>query len=207
MAYSFDGVNQYISSSSSPVTGAMPITAFCIVKRSAVSTNDSLISLSKSGGGGALVMYFQGSSNSIFLYNEGSSSVNWQATSANTSTEWQSLTALWKSSSARQVYVNSVASSENTQNIGAVSLNRIGVGADFEGTSPLTGFLAEVAIWTAELTVDEVNSLSKGFKPNRVRPQSLVFYAPLLRNLQDMRDNLALTNNNTATVSDHPRVY
>jgi hypothetical protein len=42
---------------------------------------------------------------------------------------------------------------------------------------------------------------------DKVRPQSLVFYAPLVRNLQDVRGGLTITNNNTAAVANHTRVY
>ena len=42
---------------------------------------------------------------------------------------------------------------------------------------------------------------------DKVRPQSLVFYAPLVRNLQDVKGGLTISNNNTATVAVHPRVY
>lgn len=67
--------------------------------------------------------------------------------------------------------------------------------------------IANVSIWSAALTDAEITSLAKGFKPTRIRPQSLVFYAPLLRNLQDLRAGLALTPQNSPTVADHPRVY
>jgi hypothetical protein len=40
-----------------------------------------------------------------------------------------------------------------------------------------------------------------------VRPQSLRFYAPLIRDLQDVRGGLTITNTNSATVANHPRVY
>jgi hypothetical protein len=42
---------------------------------------------------------------------------------------------------------------------------------------------------------------------DKVRPQSLVFYAPLVRDLIDYKGGLTITNNNTATVANHPRVY
>jgi hypothetical protein len=42
---------------------------------------------------------------------------------------------------------------------------------------------------------------------DRVRPQNLKFYAPLIRNLVDIKGGLTITNNNTATVSEHTRVY
>ena len=62
-------------------------------------------------------------------------------------------------------------------------------------------------MWNAALTDAEIASLAKGYKPTRIRPQSLVFYAPLIRDLQDTRGSLAITNNNSATVANHPRVY
>jgi hypothetical protein len=69
------------------------------------------------------------------------------------------------------------------------------------------GDVAEVGVWSVALTDDEVASHAKGFSAKRIRPQSLVFYAPLIRNAQDVRGALALTNNNSATVANHPRVY
>ena len=70
-----------------------------------------------------------------------------------------------------------------------------------------TGRIADAAIWNAALTASEIASLAKGMTCDKVRPQSLVFYAPLVRDLQDVRGGLTITNNNTATVANHPRVY
>lgn len=69
-----------------------------------------------------------------------------------------------------------------------------------------TGDFAEIAVWQATLTAAEVASLAKGFSPRKVRPQSLVYYSPLVRELQDVARGVALTNTDT-TVSNHPRVY
>jgi hypothetical protein len=67
--------------------------------------------------------------------------------------------------------------------------------------------IAEVGIWNADLTAAEIASLAKGMTPNKVRPQSLVFYAPLVRDLTDQKGGLTITNNNAATVANHPRIY
>ena len=67
--------------------------------------------------------------------------------------------------------------------------------------------VAEAAIWTAALTASDILSLSQGASPALVRPASLAFYAPLIRDLQDLRGGLAITNDNGATVADHPRIY
>jgi hypothetical protein len=90
---------------------------------------------------------------------------------------------------------------------GPSSFDRITIGASYIASLPYDGKFAEVGIWSAALTVDEIRSLSKGMTCDKVRPQSLVFYAPLVRDLIDYKGGLTITNNNTATVAVHPRVY
>jgi hypothetical protein len=76
------------------------------------------------------------------------------------------------------------------------------------GANNLNSFqAAEVGIWNAALTAAEIASLAKGMTCDKIRPQSLVFYAPLVRDLIDQKGGLAITNNNGATVATHPRVY
>ena len=88
-------------------------------------------------------------------------------------------------------------------------MDRLGVGALVRGN--VSGFYngqaAEVGIWNVALTAAEIASLAKGMTCDKVRPQSLVFYAPLVRDLIDYKGGLTITNNNTATVANHPRVY
>ena len=69
------------------------------------------------------------------------------------------------------------------------------------------GLIAEVGIWNAALTAAEVASLAKGMTCDKVRPNALVAYFPLIRDLTEIRGGLAVTNNNSATVANHPRVY
>jgi hypothetical protein len=73
--------------------------------------------------------------------------------------------------------------------------------------NPWSGNLAEVGIWNTALPAAEIASLAKGMTCDKIRPQSLVFYAPLVRNLIDQKGGLTITNNNGATVANHPRVY
>ena len=65
---------------------------------------------------------------------------------------------------------------------------------------------SEVAIWKAGLNDDEITSLSKGFTPDQIRPQSLTFYLPLVSNIQDLRGAKTITNVNGATPITHPRI-
>ena len=74
-------------------------------------------------------------------------------------------------------------------------------------SSVTNGQVGEVGVWNVALTAAEIASLAKGVTCDKVRPQSLVFYAPLVRELIDVRGGRTITNNNTATVAVHPRVY
>jgi len=66
---------------------------------------------------------------------------------------------------------------------------------------------SEIGFWNVALTASEIASLAAGFTPDQIRPQSLQFYTPLVNNLIDVRGGLAITNNNGASVANHPRVY
>jgi hypothetical protein len=124
------------------------------------------------------------------------------------STSWAH-TAFTNTSSARNLYVNGVNEATGGGNSNAVTLDLLAIGALRRTfvSDQFSGQIAECGIWNAALTADEIASLADGMTCDKVRPQSLVFYAPLVRNLQDVRGGLTITNNNTATVANHPRVY
>lgn len=67
---------------------------------------------------------------------------------------------------------------------------------------PMSGRIAEVGIWNIALTAAEIAVLAAGYSPLLVRPQNLVFYAPLIRELLDVVGGVALVNNGS-TVGDH----
>jgi hypothetical protein len=92
---------------------------------------------------------------------------------------------------------------------GAISYNRMVVGARI-ATGSLSFFadgeIAEVGVYNAVLTPDEIAGLAKGFACRFARPSALAWYSRLIRNAMDIRGGLALTNTNGATVSTHPRI-
>lgn len=84
--------------------------------------------------------------------------------------------------------------------------------SSLDGSNPNNNFsngeVAEYAYWNTALTADEMAALAKGFRANRIRPQNLVFYAPCVRGLQDVRGGRTLVKQaGTVVVSDHPRVF
>lgn len=102
------------------------------------------------------------------------------------------------------VFLNgsSIASAANTQSLSTPTGIHIG---RRDGTSfYFDGQISELALWSAALSAGEINSHAQGFTPSSLKPQSLIFYAPLVRDLIDFKGN-SLTNNST-TVIEHPRV-
>lgn len=133
------------------------------------------------------------------------------------STTWVHLAVTWDgtlSTGASSLYRNGTVESTyatNTAGSGSVTSDAAGdfaVGNRSSGTFDrgLDGRLAELAVWNVALTADEIASLAKGFRPQRVRPQSLVFCIPLIRTNQEIRNATSGTTTGT-TVADHPRVY
>jgi hypothetical protein len=128
------------------------------------------------------------------------------STASYTQNTWHHCAGIWPSNSSRTSYLDGVASTAATLTINT-SPQVIYVGAFDNSSDRFAGQLAEVGIWNAALTAAEIASLAKGMTCDKIRPQSLVFYAPLVRDLIDQKGGLTITNNNGATVATHPRVY
>jgi hypothetical protein len=124
--------------------------------------------------------------------------------------QWTHCAGVFNSSTSRTIYVGGILRATNSLDCGSQNnFTEILIGARRATTISLyyTGRLADVGIWSVALDAAEIASLADGMTCDKVRPQSLVFYAPLVRDLQDVRGGLTITNNNTATVASHPRVY
>jgi hypothetical protein len=116
-----------------------------------------------------------------------------------------------RSGNTAQVYVDGVAGASSTVTLGTITTNSLNIGAVVNGSATrvqyFSGHLAEVAIWNATLTADEALALGRGVPPILVRPQSLVFWVPLVRDIRDLRNGTSLTASGAATVVDHPRIF
>lgn len=120
---------------------------------------------------------------------------------------WTHFAGTFNSDSNRTAYKNGTAGTTNTTNssIGAnfTQMSEIRIGRRL--TTYANGNIAEVALWNILLTADDILSLAKGISPLKVQPQNLFFYAPLIRDLIDLKGS-TLTATGT-TISDHPLVY
>ena len=210
MAYEFVRVSsQYISATTTPVT-TEPFTLAAFFNSSSAADDQALLSISSATRSITLRARGDAAGDPVSVVKDGSSFTVLDTTAAYSTNTWNSAVGLLSASNSRTVYLNAAnnpapQTTTNTTSADTYSLFLFALRTGVLRT--LNGLGAEVAIWSAALTADEITSLSKGFKPSRIRPQSLVFYAPLVRDLIDIKAGLALTNNNAATVAAHPRVY
>lgn len=119
---------------------------------------------------------------------------------------WHHVCFVCASSTSRTVYKDGVAGNIATTNDTPTSLTRLLIGSN-GGADLFDGYISDIAIWSTDLNTSEISSLAKGFSAKRIRPQSLEYYAPLVRNLYEYNSSITLTNNNTATVTNHNRIY
>jgi hypothetical protein len=214
MAYEFTAASSQYLTCSAPVT-AGPVTIACWFNAKDVSTTGSLVSIGIASGSNDTRFNLihagtvAGDPVRFFTSNITAAGNGIDTTSGYTANTWNHACGVASSATSRTVYLNGGSATTDTSNIAPVNLTTLAIGSRFVSSygAFANALIAEVGIWNVALTAAEIASLAKGMTCDKVRPQSLVFYAPLVRNLQDVRGGLTITNNNTATVANHPRVY
>jgi hypothetical protein len=214
MAYDFTTASsQYLSTASTPVT-TWPITMACWFNPKDTATTQALLAVTKGGvAESRFVLIAAAAFGAVVRTNVlDSTNANFavNSTASYSANTWNHAAGVHSANNSRIAYLNGGNSAQNTATSGSLSgINSINIGAqNINSLQTLANALiAEVGIWNVALTAAEIASLAKGMTCDKVRPQSLVFYAPLVRDLQDVRGGLTITNNNTATVANHPRVY
>jgi hypothetical protein len=211
MSYDFNGSSHNLVIGTQPVS-VTPMTFACWFY-SDLSHAGALMSISDSAGNNGWRMTITSSNTLVATAEAGGLITGSTATTTATfsNTTWNHGCAVFASSTSRTIYLNGGNAVVSTGTRSPGSITRLDIGSrrnSSASTNWFNGKIAEVGIWDASLTADEINSLSKGVCCALVRPQSLVFYAPLIRNLFDYSKSTSAITNNGATVFDlHPRVY
>lgn len=216
MAYSFNGSNQLLFTTSTPIangTGNVTLSAWFYAN--SLTTNMALLAIDHPDALGRYILAVRGASAGDPVTAEyGKNDVIYSAattTGASTGV-WMHAAATFVGSTSRSAYINGSSKGTNTQSvsfaanptvmrIGALSYN-----APTGIQAATNGLIAEAAIWNTNLTDEEIASLAAGFTPDNIRPQSLQFYAPLVRHTVDVRNSRSIGNANSATVAVHPRI-
>jgi hypothetical protein len=189
-----------------PTSSAVGQTAHMYVTRDASSTTRCYTLMRQAFSGTANRFYCE-----VFKNNTTSTTLN--STTVGATDTWYHVCLTYKfvtdGTSELRLYVNGSQEASSTVAVGPINQQTAAVEIGrraFSGFQfPANARMAEVAIYNTTLSADEVASLADGMTPDKVSPQGLVLYAPLVRDLIDLKGN-TLTNNST-TVVDHPRVY
>jgi hypothetical protein len=210
MAYDFNGTNNCLSTASAPVL-SVPLSMACWFKTSSTTANQIILALENSSGPsvGYRIGALGGITGDPFRADVlGTNLGSITSDIFNFNTDWNHGCGVFTETSV-VASLNGTSSTTNTNVSTFPTINRLDIAARLaSGTlgAFFVGLIAEVGIWNAALTAAEIASLAKGMTCDKVRPQNLVFYAPLVRQLLDAKGGLTITNNG-ATVANHPRVY
>jgi hypothetical protein len=211
MAFALNGTNRFLTATT-PIT-AVPITVSCWFLANNNTANMALVVLENNSGTHRFDLQALGATTGDPIQSgtaSGGPSSFARTTTGFSANTWNHACGVFSTINSRTAYLNAGAKANNTgsQIPNGISVLKIGA-LNLSGTnvSFFNGSVAEVGIWNASLTDAEIESLAKGMTCDKIRPQNLVFYAPLVRDLIDQKGGLALTDNNGATVANHPRVY
>jgi hypothetical protein len=213
MAYEFNGTDQNLTAGFSPPNGASERTISCFLNSDLYGDRKIIFYGATTGAGAAFSFSLEEISSAPFiLFRHNNGNIRYSAQGLS---QWQHLTAVVPngatttddvivySNGAQQTGVRNGGSNQTL----ATAASNLFIGANSFPGQFLEGRIADVGIWNAALTAEEIASLADGMTCDKIRPQSLVFYAPLVRDLIDVKGGLTITNNNSATVANHPRVY
>lgn len=200
------GSTQYLTTSSTPVA-SVPLTLAGWFNSSTAS--GAIVSIGVSSGSGIQRFQLVLSSQRVQAAVVSNTGYAANTTTTYTLNKWAHGCGVFSSNASRTAYLDGGGASTETTSATPSGLTSVAIGARYQSGFGLlfSGSLAEIGIWSAALTQDEIVSLSRGVSPYKIRPQSLVFYTPLIRDVIDLRGGLGITNTNGVTVADHPRVY
>jgi hypothetical protein len=207
MAYDFTASSSQFLSATNPLSAA-PFTLAAHASVSSAAGNKAVVSLHSSTAQRFLLYVTSGGAPSFFV-NDAASFTQPQAGTVSANTPFH-IAAVEAAANSHKIVLNGTTTTTLTTSRSPTGISGVRIGGDSvtgSTTNLMTGQIAEVGIWNVALTDAEIASLAGGMTCDKVRPQSLVFYAPLVRDLIDAKGGLTITNNNTATVANHPRVY
>ena len=207
MAYNFNGTTQYLSAGATATS--LPFTLACWVYPTVHPLGTVGIALGNNSPSANRVILGLSDINATqykaYIQTQANASASTETvTGVN---EWRHIAGVFGTSTAEPFLNGTGGTTHSTATFPVVSETLIGVRRNNTLAFYFQGRIAEVGIWNAALTPAEIASLAKGVICDKIRPQNLVFYSPLVRDLIDPKGGLAITNNSAATVANHPRVY
>ena len=209
MSFDFDAASDQFLSAVAPVT-TPPFTLAGWFNAVDDNTQQTIIALIEGGTNNHFfTMWADGDAATVnFRIDAGVSSESCHSSTSWSDNVWHHACAIAYATDSRAAFLNGGGKVTVSTDITAASIDELDIGATNRAAVAFecNGLLAEIGLWNLALTDAEVAVLAAGYSPLFVRPQNLVFYAPIVRELVDTVGGATITNNNTATVADHPRM-
>ena len=210
MARDFDGSTQH-GTATAPVT-ATPITIVFWAHLDAIDGVAVALLRNTVGQFWGWYVDFTGTSVRAVVADNNSFAVASQTT-VSTGT-WHHCGGVFASTTSRTAYLDGSAGTEETtsktpSDVTGLALSTAARVLDSGVGNWVNGRLAEIALYDVALTAGEMSSLSKGVSPLKIRPASLVFYAPFMGRYSpeiEVITNKVVTLTNAPTQSNHPRI-
>lgn len=214
MAWAFDGTGDWIGNvGATPVTDLTTGVTMSCWCRPTVAQNGCLVNLSTQAGSDAIRLLYQ-SSGRVRAQSVNSGTGTAAETTATVSTNtWGHVAGVF-SNASRSVFLDGANKVTDTGSSAASSLSRTHIGSRRNSSTNdvfFGGQIAEVGVWNTSLTDAEIASLGKGVGCSLVRPQNLVFWAPLIRESCDFSKSAIafanITGNAAVSSGIQPRIY
>lgn len=209
MAFDFATTDRYEIGSA--VVTAYPFTMACWFYVDSLATGRTLLCFGPSGAT-ATTQRIGLNSTSVFAQSENAGTAESASTTvAPTTGVWAHAAGVFAGNTDRRAFLNGGSKGTNTVSVTfSTAINRTVIAQRLRsGTYSLgmDGRIAECAIWNEALSDDDVYSLSRGYRPSLIRPENLVLYVPLIRDVLDLSDGKTLTVTGTPAVIEHPKRY
>ena len=209
MSYSFASAStEYLDLASAPTTTHPLTIAMWVYPVSTPGVVAVICTLGVSGNNDNRWQLYQDGTTNDFIINAKDTVDNKTATGTPlTLNAWNHVVGVFASNTSRTAYLNGTSISTNTGTVSMSGMDSINIGSTTLNSLTFDGRIAEANVWTAALTQEEITSLSKGFDPNMISPDSLVTDSNLFGTAQDLIGGTNFTEVNTPTPNaPHPAI-
>jgi len=147
----------------------------------------------------------------IMAFVGGSADADAALTPATVLNEWHHALAVFPDVNSRSAYLDGVQAETVSTVTHPTGIDAMDIGYEGDSTpgDPWDGRLCDVAVWDVALTPNDAAMLAAGYSPLLVKPNNLIFFAPLILHSGDERDFVGgktLVDTNTVTFADPPRL-
>lgn len=213
MSRLFDGVNDYLTNSTNPMTNTTDFTMGGWFKKVANPSGGSIAVLFQNGHNGG-----SGSGYEIRMYDDGSIAIDigfvagWTTSTIMNTTDWYSI-IMRRYDSRLYAWINGVQDAGGSEFATPFTpLNGVWIGSSNDSGTPerfFNGYAAECFMYTRPLDVAEIQALAKGYSPLFMR-NGLAFYVPLIGNASPEPNRVSagqtMTVSGAVKGNDHPRI-